>query len=288
MIDTTGSFSPVRLRDVLAYRLEARQQRERYQESGYVYEKITAAEGPSKDDLIAKATSMLDRVKVMRVFDFAGVTEAVGEVNEMIEMTCADAVRAPKARATRKSGEVGDSEEELDDEEEPPEEPLGHRDDAHRDGKVGMIIVDSIANVVGSIMSKSQVQGQALLTSFVRSLHHLTSRNHICTVLTNSVVGVNPTDNPEYRRAPQEHVSVFASTMGKPALGKTFTYLVDTSIFLSTVPKTSNDATIAMNGGSCYHKALILEVLKDRCGTREGRWAALDIVAGIKLIPLPS
>ena len=295
-IDTNGSFSPLRLRNALAYRIEAKIQRNSYQESGYMYEKRTSALENSKVAIMEKATSMLDRVKVMRVFDFAGVVEAISEVKDMMDETAQKSEKTPVLAFEKRRDEVGDSEEEVDEEDEglqpePRQEgaTLGnHHGSEPRSVSIGMIIIDTITNVVSAMMAKSQIQGQALLASFMRSLHHLTSRHHICTILTNAAVSRNHSRNPEYQHGPREDVSIFSSTMGKPALGRTFTFLIDTSIFLSTVPKTSNDATVAFGDGgevSSYQKALILEVLKDRCGTREGRWAAFDIVAEVKVVP---
>lgn len=294
-IDTNGSFSPLRLRNALAYRIEAKIQRNSYQESGYMYEKRTLALENSKEAMMEKATSMLDRVKVMRVFDFAGVVEAISEVKDKMEVIAQNGEMPPVVALQRRRGEVGDSEEELSEEEDVQAEArqesvtLGnHQGSEPHGGPVGMIIFDTITNVVSAMMAKSQVQGQALLASFMRSLHHLISRHHICTIVTNAAVSRNSSRNPEYQHGPRDDVSIFSSTTGKPALGKTFTYLIDTSIFLSTVPKTSSDATIAFGdgkGASSYQKALILEVLKDRCGTREGRWAAFDINAEVKIVP---
>ena len=293
-IDTNGSFSPLRLQNILAYRLEAKIQHNSYQESGYMYEKRTSALEHSKEAMIEKATSMLDRVKVMRVFDFAGVVEAVSEVNELME-DIAQQSNKPSIRVLEKKDEIGDSEDEPDEEEDLQGESRRESADvshfqgsASHSGQIGVIIVDTVTNVVSAMMAKSQVQGQALLASFMRSLHHLTSRYHICTILTNAAVGKNSSSNPEYQHGPREDVSIFSSTLGKPALGKTFTYLIDTSVFLSTVPKTSNDAYIAFGERgetSSYQKAIILEVLKDRCGSREGRWAAFEIAAEVKLVP---
>lgn len=294
-IDTNGSFSPIRLRNALAYRIEAKIQRNSYQETGYMYEKRTSALENSKEAMIEKATFMLDRVKVMRVFDFAGVVEAISEVKDKMEEIAQKGEKPPVVAFQKRRGEVGDSEEEFSEEEEVQAETrqgnvtLGiHEGGEPHGGPVGMIVFDTITNVVSAMIAKSQIQGQALLASFMRSLHHLTFRHHICTILTNAAVSENPSKNPGYKHGPRDDVSIFSSTMGKPALGKTFTYLIDTSIFLSTVPKTSNDATIAFGDGggvSSYQKALILEVLKDRCGTREGRWAAFDIVAEVKIVP---
>ena len=295
LIDTTGSFSPIRLQNILAYRLEAKIQHNSYQESGYMYEKRALALEHSKEAMIKEATSMLDRVKVMRVFDFAGLVEAVSEVNELMEVMTQQSHEASIRVLEKKKLEIGDSEDELDEDEElqggPQRESADDeypQESASCSGLIGMIIVDTVTNVVSAMMAKSQVQGQALLASFMRSLHHLTSRYHICTILINAAVGKTISSNPDYQHGPREDVSIFSSTMGKPALGKTFTFLIDTSVFLSTVPKTSNDAYIAFGERgeeSSYRKALILEVLKDRCGSREGRWAAFEIAAEVKLVP---
>ena len=262
-----------------------------------MYEKRISALGNSKEAMVEKATSMLHRVKVMRVFDFAGVAEAISEVNEMMEDITQNSDKPPIVAFEKRRDEIGDSEEELDEEdEEPQDKPQRgsvNLDDLQgidpHNGVIGMVIVDTITNVVSATMAKSQVQGQALLASFMRSLHHLTSRYHICTIFTNAAVGNNHSSNPEYQHGPRENVSIFSSTMGKPTLGKTFTFLIDTSVFLSAVPKTSDDAYIAFGdrgGASSYQKALILEVLKDRGGTREGRWAAFEIAAEVKILPV--
>ena len=279
LIDSSGSFSPLRLRDVLVFRLEAKYQRESYQQSGYMYEKTQPKATDVQQGFIDQATIMLDRVKVMRVFDFAGVIEAVSELSDMRERTSQMTGKAPDQ--TR--NEVDDSEEELDEDDKAPEN-LSFEEN----GQIGLIAIDSITNVVNSVMSRSQTQGQALLANFMRSLHFLTSRHHICTLLTNTAVGLATFSNAEYRIRPEDNASVFSSILGKPALGMTFTYLIDTSILLSTIPKTTADAAIAYGDKSCvstFRKAVILEVLKDRCGSREGRWAAIEVVDEVKIVP---
>lgn len=124
--------------------------------------------------------------------------------------------------------------------------------------------------------------GQALLASFMRSLRHLTYRRHICSVLTNTAVGLNLSMYP--RRA-QDNASIFEATVGKPALGKAFTYLIDTSIFLSSIPKMRLKAEIAYGGGDSlvWKKVGVLEVLQDRFGAQEGRWAEFEINAEVFL-----
>ena len=298
-IDTTGSFSPWRLREVLVFRLEAQSQRDSYQQSGFVYEKVKSNAHATRKELIGQATSMLDRVKVMRVFDFIGVLEAVEEIGVMREANAHRDDVAEETAVSRRREEVGDSEAETEDEEDRSCQPTvsgpmsAQTMNAETEveafkSQIGMIVVDTITNVVSSTVSKSQIQGQALLVSFMQSLHRLTSRNNICTILTNATVGVTSSNNPNYQRWPDENVSVFASTSGKPALGKTFTFVIDTSVFMSTVPRSLQDAENAFGErgeDSSFSKVFILEVIKDRCGTREGRWVAFDLVDGVKIVP---
>lgn len=277
-----------------------------------MYEKVLKNPDAVEHEATDKASSMLDRVKVMRVFDFAGVVEAIGEVGEMWEAVSQER----KAQSTKATKDIPDSEDEgeemLDDFANPerltPKEDLTSTttDGA---GQIGVIVIDTITNVVSSMMSKSQIQGtnipypwnpallplnpasltpppgQALLTTSFRTLRHLTHRHHILTLLTNAAVGLSPS-NHSYPRRPEENASIFSSTQGKPALGKTFAYLIDTSIYLSTVPKTKEDAEVAFGGGGgdgAWEKVGVLEVLRDRNGGREGRWGAFEIVDGIEL-----
>lgn len=228
----------------------------------------------------------------MRVFDLAGVVEAVGEVGQMTER----ASQFSGSKLGQKRQEVGDSEDELDEDDVrlPPEPTSADGGESldHGSGQIGMIIIDKIATVVSSLMSKSQTTGQALLVSFMRTLSNLTLRHQICTILSNTAVGLaSSLPFSSYKRRPEDNVSIFSSTMGKPALGKTFTYMIDTSIFLSVVPSRMEDAAIAFvdaGNGKAWRKAIVLEVVKDRCGTREGRWAAFEIIDEVKIVPCRS
>ena len=121
----------------------------------------------------------------------------------------------------------------------------------------------------------------------MRSLHYLTARYQICTLLINAAVSLNPSNNPNYHQGLEDNASIFTSTVGKPALGKVFAHLIDTSLFLSSIPKTKEDAEAAYAGNGSsearWKNTMILEVLKDRHGAREGRWVAFDIAEGIEL-----
>ena len=121
----------------------------------------------------------------------------------------------------------------------------------------------------------------------MRSLCQLTSRRQICTLLINSVVGINRNKNPDLTRETDDNASVFAATSGKPALGKAYAYLIDTSILLSSIPKTKADAEIAY--GEDDHRGVwesvgVVEMIKDRnAGACGGHWATFEVHGGIDL-----
>ncbi|KAL8639598.1 MAG: hypothetical protein Q9228_003380 [Teloschistes exilis] len=292
LIATSDIHLP-RLRDVLISRLERHDRGPEFQESGYVYSKQSARKQPSPD-LAHRVTSMLERIRLCRVFDFPGVAEAVAEFTTSLEENDRRDQEAFDAMERKMKG-IPDSEDEdedsdaLDFEEHAAAKPKSF-DDQDRNrlrqpASANMIVVDNMASVVGSMMAKSQVQGHAMLATFMQSLQHLTHRRHVCTLVINSVVGLR-LHGVQHPRRLDDHVSIFASTLGKPALGKHFANLIDTSIFLSTVPKGREDADIAYGDGQRprrFDEAGVIEVVKDRKGTREGIWRAFVIERGFEL-----
>lgn len=119
----------------------------------------------------------------------------------------------------------------------------------------------------------------------MRSLYILTSRHRICTLLINAVVGINRNKNSDPTSESDQNASLFSSTSGKPALGKTYTSLIDTSILLSSIPKTQADAEIAYgeDDRSGWKSVGVVEVIKDRNGACEGRWATFEVLGNINL-----
>ena len=93
-------------------------------------------------------------------------------------------------------------------------------------------------------------------------------------------MGLNPSSSSIYPRRSEDNASIFASVLGKPALGKIYKHHIDTSVFLSSIPKTREDAEIAYGGVSSIkcETVGVLEVLSDRYGDREGQWANFKIV----------
>ncbi|MCJ1244164.1 hypothetical protein MMC30_001362 [Trapelia coarctata] len=286
IIDTTGTFSPLRLRNVISHHISQLPTSESYRQSGYVYEKVPAnAKAGSSESLQEKATVMLDRVHVMRVFDFPGVVEAIGEVSERCEEYDRLQNDGHRREAVDKP-EVGNSD---DGERGTVESEINAREHSLL-GDIGMIIIDNISNVISSMMSKNQTSAQALLTTSLRSLHHLTTSHNICTLLLNAAVSLTPSTNSTYGNSfrPSDNASIFSSTNGRPALGRTYAFLIDTSVFLSSIPKTREDAEMAYgssgDAAGRWKGVGILEVLKDRYGDREGGWGAFEMEPGGELV----
>lgn len=98
-------------------------------------------------------------------------------------------------------------------------------------------------------------------------------------------MGLNSSGNLNYPRRSEDDASIFASVAGKPALGKIYKHHIDTSIFLSSIPKTKEDAEIAFGGvgNPSWKNVSVLEVLNDRHGDREGQWASFEMVDEIEM-----
>lgn len=132
---------------------------------------------------LEQATRLLDRVQVMRVFDFAGVVEAMGEVgricdikNERLQQveTCGEADQAheekEEAEQNRARRVVEDSEDESsnlsDSSSSKKSTCLGvlTGNVKAQASRMSMIVIDSIAPVVTAILLKDQIQGLRQLT----------------------------------------------------------------------------------------------------------------------------
>lgn len=305
VIDTTGSFSPVTLRDVILSKLDPG--------AGPSTPYVNVRHETEDEALPQKALQALDRVQIMRAFDFDGVFEAVQEVGTApgseastgrgggpaMRMAVLDGEegalaegaldnRQAQHRSTSVNPTLGmmeipdsEAEDEEDDQEEGanPIRTAGHDDQrkspheaavkaasSEDDGeggassvaKIGMIVIDTITNVVSSMVRASQVQGHASLLSFTRNLSGLATDQRICILMLNGSVSVpgarqepsavmSPT--PPTTKIPHTHlrprhssqadtnqVSIFPWPTDKPALGKAFTHCVDTHVFLSKIP----------------------------------------------------
>lgn len=261
VVDTTLAFDLRKLHERLVYALQTR--------------------GLDAGD----AMGALGRLKIMKVFDFVGLTESVTEVRDGLEGrrpyvgTGVENEPAPR-------GTVGDSEGEEDEMLDSPTPThksttraleLASSEASSRAG-LGLLVIDSISHVTAPLLKNSHAQGQALLTLFMRSLRHLTNTHNLCTLLINGTT--------TYSQSKEGTPSIFSSCTLRPALGKTFTFLLDVHLLVHDVPKAAADAKVLYGGHRSDREAemeTVVEVLQDRTEGRLGRWAAFSVEADGRL-----
>lgn len=247
------------------------------------------------DDAKAEAVQVLERVRIMKAFDFVGMMECVAELRESLETREQEKSQqgpgfsSHEQKAPAPRGTVGDSEDEddmLDDiepvllEKPPPPKVTEPEEKPPEDDPQPLLVIDNITYVASPIIknSHSHVQGQALLAAFMRSLAHLTRAHDICTLLHNAVMTYQPKSSTE------PTPSIFSSCTVRPALGKSFAYLLDVHLLLHRVPLTAADAKSIYAAHSAIPKsnqkmASVLEVLQDRHSDRIGHWSAFKVDA---------
>ncbi|KAI4651832.1 hypothetical protein J4E93_002028 [Alternaria ventricosa] len=189
VVDTTGNFDVLQLYTMIVAQLSRRPNVQTSLRSSLNHGPETPTE-----DLAAK---VLDRVKIMRVFDFVGVREAIGEIRDGIEKK-KDAERAssteekkatlpieepaqepPVKKVPVKRTYVADSEDEEDDEEmlfdsdvtdttaaQPVQDPEPTRIEASEDmdaetepGPIKIVLIDNLAQVLNPLLKKDHIQG---------------------------------------------------------------------------------------------------------------------------------
>lgn len=136
------------------------------EKSGCVYKKKSSLMQPTQDTM-DQVSSMLGRVRISRSFDFLGVAEALFEFSASLEEKKRGDGEQVNEKEFKTAQSIADSEDE-DVEVSSAESELGRpglagqsKDEVATSKYLStvMIVVDNIANVVGSMMTKSQVQG---------------------------------------------------------------------------------------------------------------------------------
>jgi hypothetical protein len=225
----------------------------------------------SKDK--GEALKVLDRLKISKVFDFVGLTEAIDEVRETLESK--PVALEDEASKSPPRGTIADSEDEDEDEmldgpdlevEAPVTEP--GPDSADLPPPARLLIIDNITHVTSPLIKNNYPRGQALLTSLMRSLAHLTRTHDLCTVVLSTALTKSNADD--------ETLSIFKSCAIRPVLGVGLGYLVDVHLYLH---QQSSRAAVALDDDGrrnqrVAEKASVLEVVQDKIGGRFGRWGA--------------
>lgn len=268
---------------------------------------------PPIEDAEKTAEKALERVKILRVFDFVGVVEAVCELSEELRNEHSSekdennrAQSKPNPPPQRKPRtEIADSDEEDDSDEEEmlftptrlSNKPSPPQTTSHPLRGIGMIVVDNLTHPLNPILKTNYTRAQSLLTTFLTSLRHLTSTHTIATLLLNTASAPkfynNNNNNSNINAPPQstwipdplsapptfsDQVSIFPSMGVRPALGKTFAYQLDLHLLVSSLPKRRGDAEVVVGGRSGRAEVVgVIEVLGDRGDERVGMWSAFVI-----------
>ena len=232
------------------------------------------------------ALEVLDRLKIMKVFDFIGLTESVSELRDPLECKQSSSAQSnPQEKAPKAS--IGDSEDEdemLDIPSPPPKppQPLPQNQKHQPTYHHSILLIDNITHVVAPLMKNHYTQGQAVLASFMRSLGHLTRTHNLCTILLNGVTsGANIKDEPP---------SIFSSCMLHPALRKPFAHTIDTNLLVHQVSETngmkprSHSRAEDQAQPEVGSMVSVIEVMQDRNGNSLGRWAPFTLSESGRLV----
>ena len=209
----------------------------------------------------SEAMQVLERLQMMQVFDFVGMNESIGELRENLE-----------TGGTRPKGTISDSEgeDEVRESQSPVKKNSAPRPlsgDTSKPAAAQILIIDSVSHVAMPLVQTNYPEGQALVSSFMRSLAQLTRTWKLCTiVLCNSSTK---------RFVGEDMLSQFGSCHIRPALGMTFAYLVDMLLYVHSLPEAPSNKTPVKEGESSEDGEMVsvLEIVQDRYGGRLGRWA---------------
>lgn len=135
----------------------------------------------------------------------------------------------------------------------------------------GLIVIDSITSLFSSLLSSVTAQGHALMTNFMRSLQDVASNYGLIVLVLNKPASVQP---------PHSSPSVFTATKLKPALGPTFSFLTDTTLWLSRASDVLNvqankdrgDGSSTTTSVDSIEELLIAEVVRSRSLTSRIWW----------------
>lgn len=245
---------------------------------------------------------VLGRLNISKVFDAVGLDEALVELGgtldaareqqELQRRQQQQSVRskgsntvAAAAQEGNKTATIGDSEEDDDEddleEEEKPEKDKAKEapiSTASKSPPATLLLINSISQILTPIIRNNYIQGQALLTSLMRSIADLTKRHQLFTIVLGEA-GFRSV-------AEDETLSAFKSCVMKPAVGYGIGFLVDVHFYLHR-PFVGADSQKKMmikkkgegpaGAQSQDRNAVsVLEIVEDRRGDRYQSYAPFD------------
>ncbi|KAH9873257.1 hypothetical protein J1614_005655, partial [Plenodomus biglobosus] len=264
VVDTTGNFDVLALYRVILARL---------QDSPAIMHSLRSTLDDAKlessvEDVAAK---VLDRVKIMRVFDFIGVKEAVDEVRDELEGRRAAVSKTDMGKEQKPTTDekqppttttqpfkrtiVADSEDEVSDEEMlfdiPPSPTSNHpppppptqtpKQETQLPAQTKFLLLTPLTPLLTPLLQKSQPTTLALTTPFLTSLSHLTRTHALYTLILNPTTTTparpsSPLRNHPLHQRRQDAVdppqSIFAGCNEVPVLLEVLGRMVDLMVLV--------------------------------------------------------
>ncbi|KAI9730468.1 MAG: hypothetical protein M1818_008163 [Claussenomyces sp. TS43310] len=126
-----------------------------------------------------------------------------------------------------------------------------------------MVVIDDMTTLINTLFSKTErTSAHTILASLSRALHSLCRRHALLILLLNGLTTpkrsqATDTRNSTSGRAKasgKRGVSIFSSTASKPALGHTFSSLLDLHLLITPVPQRRVDAEMLYGGGARHEE----------------------------------
>lgn len=166
-----------------------------------------------------EAMKALARLRISKVFDYQGMTEALAEMHQNVcraDLEIENGEAAPKAT-------IEDSEDEEDLLAAPSPAKGPSAADLRRDHKPKpLLVVNSISHVVAPAIQNNYVKGQAMLSTVMRTISRLTYTQSMCTFVFGNARSVRE----------DETLSILKAANFRPSVGVGVGYLFDVHLYL--------------------------------------------------------
>ncbi|KZP27338.1 P-loop containing nucleoside triphosphate hydrolase protein [Athelia psychrophila] len=136
--------------------------------------------------------------------------------------------------------------------------------------RIRILVIDSITPLLGPALSFVSSQGHAVMVTFMGQLRALARAYGLAAQVINNATSTAP--------AARNQNSAFGGTAAKPALGPSFTFLTDATIWIARFIDRKHDTEDAADRGMLH----IVEIFRSK-STRSRTWCALQIRDGLLL-----
>ncbi|KAF9069223.1 P-loop containing nucleoside triphosphate hydrolase protein [Rhodocollybia butyracea] len=106
--------------------------------------------------------------------------------------------------------------------------------------RIKCVVIDSITPLLGVYLSAASSQGHAIMAGLMHSLRHLAIRYSLLVLVVNNATLMRAPPGlgrPASREPVSNPYSAFESTIRKPALGPSFTFMTDATLWLFCWPE---------------------------------------------------